>query len=172
MAQEQRKFSFGEPGHNGNPPADAIDEFSLPEEASFLIHLAFEELEEVLMDYPHHGTYCFAAITRLVHTEVELSTLARRIGMWLWMEVLAFQTEEPLSISELAEHFSISPGDFEDALDELLDAEEFELEWKEKDEVKLVPRLLAETIIHFAEQVLGGIEEAERDLQDEQAEDS
>lgn len=172
MAQEQRNFSFGEPGHNGNHHGDAMDEFPLPEEASFLIQLAFEELEEILIDYPHHGTYCFAAITRLAHPDLELSTIARRVGMWLWMEVLAFQTEEPLSLSELAEHFNITQEVFENALDELVSAKEFQMEWKEKDEVKLVPSLLSETIIHFAEQVLAGIEDAERELEEEKAKGS
>ncbi len=171
MAHEPRTLSFGGPEHNGDY-ADALEDFSLPEEAAFLIQLAFEELEEVLADYPHHGTYCFAAITRLVHTEVELSPLARRIGMWLWMEVLAFQIEEPLSISELAEHFEVLPKTVENVIDELAKAKEFEVEWKEKDEIKLAPRLLGETVIHFAEQVLSGIEESERALQEEKEDDS
>lgn len=170
MAQEQRTLSFGEPEHNGNH-ADALEDLSLPEEAAFLIQLAFEELEDVLVDYPHHGTFCFAAITRLVHTEAELSTLARRVGMWLWMEVLAFQIEEPLSIAELAEHFDIRTETVEKAVDELANAEEFEVEWKEKDQIKLAPRLLAETVLHFAEQVMSGIEETERALQEEQEEE-
>ena len=172
MAHERRNFSFGEPGHNGNHHGDAMDELSLPEEAAFLIQLAFEELEDVLIDYPHHGTYCFAAITRLAHPEIELSFIARRIGMWLWMEVLVFQIEEPLSLSELAEHFDIPQEVLENALDELVSAQEFEMEWKEKGEVKLAPRLLSETVIHFAEQVLGGIEDAERALEEEKAESS
>ena len=56
------------------------------------------------MNYPHHTAYCFAAITRLAGTTEDLSNFVRRVGMSLWIEVLAFQIEEPLSLKALAEH--------------------------------------------------------------------
>ena len=43
-------------------------------------------------------------------------------------------------------------------IDELVNAKEFEIEWEREGHIKLVPRMLKETVIHFAEQVLSGIE--------------
>lgn len=162
MAQQRRTpDSLGEPGHNGNSHAD--DGPTLPEEAESLIQIVFEEFEDVLGDYPHHATYCFASITRLAHTDENLSHLARRVGMWLWIKVLSFEIESPLSLKELAEHFDIGTKALRTVIDELVRAGEFDMEWHRKGQIKLAPRMLRETVIYFAEQVLSGIEEAERE---------
>ncbi len=161
MAQEQRhQGNFDNSEHNGNP--QAAGELTLPEEAEVLIHLALEELVDILVDYPHHATYCFASITRLAHTDENISHLARRFGMWLWIKVLAFEIEEPLCFSELAAHFDIALREAETVIDELVRAGEFDMEWDEEGRLKLAPRMLKETVIYFAEQVLSGIEAAER----------
>lgn len=162
MTQKKRTQStFGNPGQNGNPSVP--EELTLPEEAMFLIQLIFEEFEEIIINYPHHAAYCLASITRLVDTTENLSQFARRLGMWLWIEVLAFQTEEPLDLTELAEHFEIDQDTVQTGLDELISAEEFEIEWEREGHIKLVPRMLKETVIHFAGQVLHGIEAGEQE---------
>ena len=83
--------------------------------------------------------------------------------MWLWIEVLSFQTEEPLSLSELAGHFETDVKTVQKGIDELVKTEQFKMEWKQEDTVKLAPRMIKETVIHFAEQVLSGIEMGERE---------
>lgn len=162
MTQKKRNHSnFSNSERNGNPPVP--DELTLPEEALFLIQLIFEEFEEIMINYPHHAAYCLASITRLVDTTQNLSLSARRLGMWLWIEVLAFQTEEPLDLTELAEHFDLDQNAIQTGIDELVNAEEFEIEWEREGHIKLVPRMLKETVIHFAEQVLSGIEAGEQE---------
>ena len=153
--------NFDPSEQNGNPPVP--EELTLPEEAIFLIQLIFEEFEEIIINYPHHAAYCLASITRLVHTTENLSQFARRLGMWLWIEVLAFQTEEPLDLTELGEHFEIDQKAIQTGISELVNAEEFEIEWEREGHIKLVPRMLKETVIHFAEQVLSGIEAGEQE---------
>ena len=162
MKQEkQNGHFFSEPEQNGNHLD--IEELTLSEEAAFLIHLIFEEFEELLNDYPHHAAYCFASILNLVDTVENLSHFARRLGMWLWIEVLSFQTEEPLSLTELAEHFETDVKTVQAGIDELVKTGQFKMEWKQENKIKLVPRMLKETVIHFAEQVLNGIEMGEQE---------
>ena len=159
--KKQNKDNSDDSKQNGNPPVP--DELTLPEEAMFLIQLIFEEFEEIMINYPHHAAYCLASITRLVDTTENLSQFARRLGMWLWIEVLAFQIEEPLDLTELADHFEIDQDAIQTGIDELVNVEEFEVEWEREGHIKLVPRMLKETVIHFAEQVLSGIRAGEQE---------
>lgn len=159
--KKRNQEHLGTSEQNGNPPAP--EELTLPEEAIFLIQLIFEEFEEILINYPHHAAYCLASITRLVHTTENLSQFARRLGMWLWIEVLAFQTEEPLDLTEFVEQFETDQETIQQGIDELVNTEEFEIEWEREGHIKLVPRMLKETVIHFAEQVLNGIEASEQE---------
>ena len=161
---EQKKpnqDNFSDPGQNGNHLD--IEELTLSEEAAFLIQLIFEEFEELLNDYPHHAAYCFASIIHLSDTAENLSHFARRLGMWLWIEVLSFQTEEPLSLSELADHFETDVKTVQTGIDELAKAGQFKMEWQQENTIKLAPRMLKETVIHFAEQVLKGIKMGEQE---------
>ena len=160
MAQENQN-NFGHPEQNGNDLGP--QELTLSEEATFLIRLVFEEFEELLSDYPHHAAYCFASITHLADTTENLSDFARRLGMWLWIEVLSFQTEEPLSLSELVEHFEADVTTVQTGIDELVKAGEFKMEWQQENKIKLAPRMSKETVIHFAAQVLNGIEMGEQE---------
>lgn len=159
--RDQGNFDHSE--QNGNPPAP--EELTLPEEATFLIHLIFEEggFEDLLMNYPHHAAYCFASITRLAETTADVSHFARRLGMWLWFEVFSFQIEEPLSLKELAEHFDTDVKTIQNAIDELVKIRDFDVEWQERDDIKLIPRMSKETVLNFAEQVLSGIEAGEQE---------
>ena len=162
MGQEHRDQSnLGNPDQNG----DHLDheELTPPEEASLLIQLIFEEFEEILMNYPHHAAYCFASITRLANTTEGLSHFARRLGMWLWIEVLSFQIEEPVSLDELAEHFETDTETVQTGIDELEGIREFEMEWELSGRIKLIPRMSKETVARFAEQVLRGIEAGEQE---------
>ena len=159
--KKPNRNNFGEPGQNGNHLN--IEELTLSEEAAFLIRLIFEEFEELLNDYPHHAAYCFASIIHLSDTAEDLSHFARRLGMWLWIEVLSFQTEEPLSLSELADHFETDVKTVQKGIDELVKTGQFEMEWKQQNKIKLVPRMLKETVLRFAEQVVSGIEMGERE---------
>ena len=162
MAQKQQnQNNFGTSEQNGNPSAP--DELTLSEEAAFLIHLIFEEFEELLNDYPHHAAYCFASIIHLSETTEELSHFSRRLGMWLWIEVLSFQTEEPLSLCKLAEHFDTNAKNVQTGINELVKTGQFKIEWKRRNQIKLAPRMIKETVIHFAEQVLSGLEVGERE---------
>ena len=153
--KKQDQSSLGNSEQNGNP--SNTDELTLAEEAGFLIQIAFEEFEEIIINYPHHAAYCFASITRLVDTTENLSHFTRRLGMWLWIEVLAFQTEEPLDLTEFVEQFDIDVETIETGINELVTAEEFKIEWEQEKQIKLVPRMAKETVIHFAERVLSGI---------------
>lgn len=153
--KKQDQSSFGNSEQNGN--SSVSDELTLAEEARFLIQIAFEEFEEIIINYPHHAAYCFASITRLVDTTENLSHFTRRLGMWLWIEVLAFQTEEPLDLTEFVEQFDIDVETIETGINELVTAEEFKIEWEQEKQIKLVPRMAKETVIHFAERVLSGI---------------
>ena len=150
-----------DPEQNGNHLD--IEELTLSEEAAFLIQLIFEEFEELLNDYPHHAAYCFASIIHLSDTAENLSDFARRLGMWLWIEVLSFQTEDPLNLGELAKHFETDEKTVQIGIDELVAAGQFKMEWKQQNKIKLAPRMLKETVIHFAEQVLNGIEMGEQE---------
>ena len=162
MKQEkQNGHFFSEPEQNGNHLD--IEELTLSEEAAFLIQLIFEEFEELLNDYPHHAAYCFASIIHLSDTAENLSHFARRLGMWLWIEVLSFQTEEPLNLSALADHFETDVKTVQAAIDELVKTGQFKMEWQQENKIKLAPRMLKETVIHFAEQVLNGIEMGEQE---------
>ena len=144
-----------------NSNSAVSDELTLAEEAGSLIHIAFEEFEEIIINYPHHAAYCFASIIHLAETAENLSHFARRLGMWLWIEVLAFQTEEPLELTKLVEHFDTDPETVQTGINELANAKEFEIEWKREGHIKLAPRMSKETVIHFAEQVLNGIKAGE-----------
>ena len=159
--KKPNRNNFGEPGQNGNHLN--IEELTLSEEAAFLIRLVFEEFEELLNDYPHHAAYCFASIIHLSDTAEDLSHFARRLGMWLWIEVLSFQTEEPLSLKALADHFETDVKTVQNGIDELVKTGQFEMEWKQQNKIKLVPRMLKETVLRFAEQVVSGIEMGERE---------
>lgn len=159
--KKPNRNNFGEPGQNGNHLD--IEELTLSEEAAFLIGLIFEEFEELLNDYPHHAAYCFASIIHLSDTAEDLSRFARRLGMWLWIEVLSFQTEEPLSLRKLADHFETDVKTVQNGIDELVKTGQFEMEWKHRNKIKLVPRMLKETVIRFAEQVVTGIEMGEQE---------
>lgn len=162
MKQEkQNGHFFNEPEQNGNPLD--IEELTLSEEAAFLIQLIFEEFEELLNDYPHHAAYCFASIIHLSETMEDLSQFARRLGMWLWIEVLSFQTEEPLSLKALAEHFETDVKTVQNGIDELVQTGQFQMEWKQQNKIKLVPRMLKETVLRFAEHVVSGIEMGEQE---------
>ena len=162
MKQEkQNENFFSEPEQNGNHLD--IEELTLSEEAAFLIQLIFEEFEELLNDYPHHAAYCFASIIHLSDTAENLSHFARRLGMWLWIEVLSFQTEEPLNLSALAKHFETDVKTVQTGIDELAKAGQFKMEWQQENTIKLAPRMLKETVIHFAEQVLKGIKMGEQE---------
>ena len=153
--KKQNQGDFDHSQQNGDPAVS--DELTLAEEAGFLIQIAFEEFEEIIINYPHHAAYCFASITRLVDTTENLSHFTRRLGMWLWIEVLAFQTEEPLDLTEFVEQFEIDLETIEAGINELVTAEEFKIEWEQEKQIKLVPRMAKETVIHFAERVLSGI---------------
>ena len=158
--EKQNGNNFGEPEQNGHH-LDG-EELSLSEEAAFLIQLIFEEFEELLNDYPHHAAYCFASIIHLSDTEEALSHFTRRLGMWLWIEVLSFQTEEPLNLKALAEHFETDVKTVQNGIDELVETGQFKMEWKQQNKIKLAPRMLKETVIRFAEQVVSGIEMGEQ----------
>ena len=160
---KQKKLNrdnFSKPEQNGNPLE--IEELTLSEEAALLIQLIFEEFEELLNDYPHHAAYCFASIIHLSETMEDLSHFARRLGMWLWIEVLSFQTEEPLSLNALAEHFETDVKTVQSGIDELVQTGQFQMEWKQQNTIKLVPRMLKETVLRFAEQVVSGLEMGEQ----------
>ena len=164
MAQEPRnQDDLGGPEQNGNHLD--LGEPTPPEEAALLLRFAFEEFEEIVINYPHHAAYCFAAITRLAGTNEDLSTFARRLGMWLWMEVLAFQIEEPLSLKELAEHLETDMQAVLTGIDELVEIREFDIEWKRKQQIKLIPRMSKETVAQFAEHVISGIEAGQREIE-------
>lgn len=156
MTKKKQNQGNSDPSQqNGNSAVS--DELTLAEEAGFLIHVAFEEFEEIIINYPHHAAYCFASITRLADTTENLSYFTRRLGMWLWIEVLAFQTEEPLDLTEFVEQFEVDVETIETGINELVTAEEFKIEWEQEKQIKLVPRMTKETVIHFAERVLSGI---------------
>ena len=140
-----------------------IEELTLSDEAAFLIGLVFEEFEDLLNDYPHHAAYCFSSIIHLSDTAEDLSHFARRLGMWLWIEVLSFQTEEPLSLSKLADHFETDVKTIQNGINELIKTGQFKMEWKQRNKIKLVPRMLKETVLRFAEQVVSGIEIGEQE---------
>ncbi len=79
MTQKKRnQGNSGNSEQNGNP-SDS-DELTLPEEAGFLIQIAFEEFEEIIINYPHHAAYCFASITRLVDTTEKSVALRTAVG--------------------------------------------------------------------------------------------
>ena len=153
--KKQNQSNLDNSEQNGSPSVS--DELTLAEEAGFLIQIAFEEFEEIIINYPHHAAYCFASITRLVNTTENLSHFTRRLGMWLWIEVLAFQTEEPLDLMEFVEQFEVDLETIQTGINELVNTKEFEIEWEQEKQIKLVPRMTKETVIHFAEQVLSGI---------------
>lgn len=153
--KKQNQSNLDNSEQNGSPSVS--DELTLAEEAGFLIQIAFEEFEEIIINYPHHAAYCFASITRLVDTTENLSHFTRRLGMWLWIEVLAFQTEEPLALAEFVEQFEVDLKTIQTGINELVNTKEFEIEWEQEKQIKLVPRMSKETVIHFAEQVLSGI---------------
>ena len=153
--KKKKQGNFDNSEQNGSPAVS--DELTLAEEAGFLIHIAFEEFEEIIINYPHHAAYCFASITRLADTTENLSHFTRRLGMWLWIEVLAFQTEEPLDLAKFVEQFEIDVETIKTGINELVTAEEFKIEWEQEKQIKLVPRMAKETVIHFAERVLSGI---------------
>jgi len=153
--KKQNQSNLDNSEQNGSPSVS--DELTLAEEAGFLIQIAFEEFEEIIINYPHHAAYCFASITRLVNTTENLSHFTRQLGMWLWIEVLAFQTEEPLDLMEFVEQFEIDLETIQTGINELVNTKEFEIEWEQEKQIKLVPRMSKETVIHFAEQVLSGI---------------
>ena len=159
--EKQNGDYFGEPEQNGNHLD--IEELTLSEEAAFLIQLIFEEFEELLNDYPHHAAYCFASIIYLSDTEEELSHFARRLGMWLWIEVLSFQTEEPLSLRKLAKHFETDVKTVQSGIDELVQTGQFKMEWIQQNKIKLAPRMIKETVFRFAEQVVSGLEMGEQE---------
>ena len=160
MAQERKNQDpFGNSEQSGN--GSVSDELTLSEEAALLIQLIFEEFEELLNDYPHHAAYCFASIIHLSETTEDLSHFARRLGMWLWIEVLSFQIEEPLSLRKLAEHFDTNVKNIQTGINELVKTGQFKIEWKRRNQIKLAPRMIKETVIHFAEQVLSGLEAGE-----------
>ncbi len=162
MAQEQQNEGhFGNSEQNGN--GSVSDELTLSEEAAFLIHLIFEEFDELLNDYPHHAAYCFASIIHLSETTEDLSHFARRLGMWLWIEVLSFQIEEPLSLRKLAEHFDTNAKNVQTGINELVKTGQFKIEWERSNQIKLAPRMIKETVMRFAEQVLSGLEAGERE---------
>ena len=152
--------NFAEPGQNGNP---VEEEWTLLDEASLLIHLILEQddeddgFQDILMNYPHHAAYCLAAITRLVDTTADISHFARRLGMWLWLEVFSFTIEEPLSIRRLAKHLDTNAKTIRDAIDELVKIRDFDIEWEKKNRIKLIPRTSEETVRLFAEKVLSGL---------------
>lgn len=157
--QNQRNFNNSEQNGNGS----VSDELTLSEEAAFLIHLIFEEFDELLNDYPHHAAYCFASIIHLSETTEDLSHFARRLGMWLWIEVLSFQIEEPLSLRKLAEHFDTNAKNVQTGINELVKTGQFKIEWERSNQIKLAPRMIKETVMRFAEQVLSGLEAGERE---------
>ena len=162
MAQEaQDQSNFGDSEPKGNLPIPGAPTPS--EEATFLIQLIFEEFEEIIINYPHHAAYCFASITHLAETTENLSHFSRRLGMWLWIEVLAFQIEEPLALMKFVEHFETDLTTIQSGINELANAQEFEIEWEREGQIKLVPRMSKETVIHFAEQVLKGIKMGEHE---------
>ena len=132
---------------NGNPLNS--DEPTLSEEATLLIQIIFEEFEETLVNYPHHAAYCFASITHLTDTTENLSYFARRLGMWLWLEVLAFQIEEPLDLTELAEYFETDLDTVQTGINELVNAEKFQVEWQRERHLKLAPRMSKESVLRF-----------------------
>ena len=166
MAQESRNLiNLDGPEQNGNPLG--LEELTPPEEAAFLIRFAFEEFEETILNYPHHAAYCFAAISQLAGTNKDLSSFVRRLGMWLWMEVLAFQIEEPLNLKELAEHLETDVKTVLTGIDQLVEIGEFDIEWKRKREIKLIPRMSIETVARFAEHVTSGIEAGQREMETE-----
>ena len=159
--KKPNRNNFSKPGQNGNHMD--IEELTLSDEAAFLIGLIFEEFEDLLNDYPHHAAYCFSSIIHLSDTAEDLSHFARRLGMWLWIEVLSFQTEEPLSLSKLADHFETDVKTIQNGINELIKTGQFKMEWKQRNKIKLVPRMLKETVLRFAEQVVSGIEIGEQE---------
>ena len=163
MGQERRdKINFDTTEHNGNPLD--LGELTPPEEAAFLIRFAFEEFEEIIMNYPHHAAYCFAAITQLAGPNRDISSFVRRIGMSLWMEVLTFQIEEPLSLNEIAEHLETDVKTVLSGIDKLVEIREFDIEWKREQQIKLIPRMSKETVAQFAEHVISGIEAGQQEM--------
>ena len=70
---------------------------------------------------------------------------------------MLFQTEEPLDLAKFVEQFEIDVETIETGINELVTAEEFKIEWEQEKQIKLVPRMAKETVIHFAERVLSGI---------------
>ncbi len=162
MAQEPR-INIDSLEQNGNHLD--IEELTPPEEAAFLICFAFEKLEEIIMNYPHHAAYCFAAITHLAGTNKNISDFTRRLGMSLWMEVLTFHIEEPLSLKELAEHLETDAEVVLKGVDALVEIREFDIEWKREGQIKLVPRMSIETVTQFSEHVISGIEAGQRDIE-------
>ena len=152
---------------NGSPRSP--ETLTLSGEAELLIHLAFEGGEEIIVQYPHHAAYCFASIACLVQKVEGLTDFERRVGMWLWMEVLTFQTEEALDCDALAEHFETDTATIRAAIDALVNAKQFKVEWSMNADVKVVPRLTKESVLLFAEQVLEGIETGEREEEAQQA---
>ena len=164
--KKQNGNNFAEPGQNGNPLEEKL---TLSEEAALLIRLIFEQngdddgFKDILMNYPHHAAYCFAAMTRLADTTADVSHFARRLGMWLWVEVFCFAIEEPLSIRKLAKHFDTNAKAVQNAIDELVKIRDFDIEWHEKNQIKLIPRMSKETVLNFAEKVLSGIEAGEQE---------
>ena len=162
MTQEtQDQTNLGNSEQNGNHPTQETP--TVLGEATSLIQLIFEEFEETLINYPHHAAYCFASITHLAETTENLSHFARRLGMWLWVEALAFQIEEPLNLKKLAEHFEIDTETVQNGITELVQAGEFKMEWERGELIKIAPCMLKETVIHFAEQVLSGIKAGEHE---------
>ena len=161
MAQEPR-INIDSSEQNGNHLD--LEELTPPEEAAFLIRFAFEEFEEIIMNYPHHTAYCFAAISQLAGTNKDISDFTRRLGMWLWMEVLAFQIEEPLDLKELAEHLETDVKTVLNGVDVLVEIREFDIEWKREGQIKLIPRMSKETVARFAEHVISGIEAGQREM--------
>ena len=67
------------------------------------------------------------------------------------------------NIPELAEHFDTDVETVQTGINELVKTGHFKMEWEQQDQIKLVPRMLKETVIHFAEQVLSGIEAGEKE---------
>ena len=83
------------------------------------------------------------------------------------MEVLAFQIEEPLSLKELAKDIETDVKTVLNGIDELVEIREFDIEWKRKQQIKLIPRMSKETVAQFAEHVISGIEAGQREVETE-----
>ena len=151
-------------GSSEQQAVDPVPEgLTLTEEAESLIQLIFQEFEETIINYPHHVAYCLSSIIHLSETTGGLSHFAQRLGMWLWIEVLAFQVEEPVSLLKLAEHFDTEPETIQSGIEELAAAKEFKIEWQTEMDIKLVPRMSKGTVLHFAEQALGAIAAVEQE---------